>query len=176
MGSSVQVELLSVGLRLSAAALVIGAILQLVTGTSGQLGGSLRSTIEPVLHWVRERTPMTRSELADASIVAGLLLAVTALLVEGTLLAGLVAPGLWLARPSIERATREENKMLALGGYFSIDMMIGLYTPIMLAQFLLGHLLLGACLMAVIVGLSWPAGGGGSSVPGRTWRLATVTP
>lgn len=169
-----QVDLVVVGVQLAAVGLMVGAFLLLVTGGVVPLGSSFRTAIEPLLRTLRDRTTLSRNELADLCLLAGLALAVAATLSGQSVLGVLFAGGLWLARPSVQRATREENRMLAVADHFSIDMVIGLYTPIMLAQFLLANVLLGASLLAVVVGLSWPAGGGGGPIPGRRWQLATV--
>jgi hypothetical protein len=174
METQMQIELLAIGIQIGAMALILGSFVLFLTGASGSLGGSFRSFLEPKLRWARDRTSLSRQELADRTILVAAALAVAAAVVETSVLAALMAIGLWLARPSIARLTGEENRMLAVAGYFSIDLMIGLYTPIMLAQFLLADILLGACLFTVVVALSWPAGGGGSSIPGRRWQLAPV--
>lgn len=167
-------DALRLAVQLVALTLVLGGLALFVSGGSAALGRSFRDAVEPVLRAVRDRTARSRSELADVTLVVGIVLAVAAAIVHRDPLAGLLAVGVWVIRPSIRRVTREENKVAAVGGHLSIDMMIGLYTPIMLAQFLLANVLLGACLLAVVVALSWPAGGGGIRVPGRRWRPAPV--
>ena len=168
-------DLLVLGLRFAALGLLFGSVVLLLTGTAHAVGSSLRLGLEPVLRLVRDQTSLSRSDLADGTIVAAMALAACSAVVDRQMLAPLMVVGLWLARPSVRRATRQENRMLAIAGYFSLDLMIGVYTPVMMAQFLTGHVLLGGCLLAVVVALSWPAGGGSSSIPGRRWQLAAVT-
>lgn len=172
MSNATNVELIGAGLRFGAVGLIVGSFLLFAMGVSGALGGSFRMAIEPALRSARERTSLSREELADASTMLAAAFAAGAFLTEMSPLAGVIAIGLWLARPTIRRATREENKMLAIGGLFSIDLIIGVYTPIMLAQFLVANVMLGLSFLSVVVALSWPAGGGG--IPGRRWQLAPV--
>lgn len=168
-----QLELVQIGIKLSALGLFVGAFGLLLAGGTGPLGSSFRSALEPALREIRQWTSLSRSELADATVLVAIGLAISAAILEVRFLAGAVAVGLWLARPSIERVTRDEHKLFALTKSFSIDLVIGFYTPIMLALFLLGDLLMGTCLLAVVVALSWPAGGG--AIAGRRWRMAPVT-
>jgi hypothetical protein len=172
LAAMTQTELLKIGLEISGIALILGAFLLLLTGTSGPLGTSLRSALEPLLQQIRDQTSLSRPELADVTILVAVVLAFSSALFEQRILAVVVAIGLWLARPSVRRFTREENRLLAVAGNLSIDMVIGFYTPLTLAQFLFGDLLMGASFLAVVVALSWPAGG--ATIPGRRWRLAPV--
>lgn len=171
-----QVDLVVVGVQVAALGLTLGALVLFMTGGVVPLGSSFRTSIEPLLRALRDRTSLSRSELADLSMLVGLALAAAEALSGRSPLGALFAIGLWISRPAVQRATREENRMLAVAGHVSIDLIIGLYTPIMLAQFLLANVLLGAALLSVVIGLSWPAGGGGSSIPGRRWQLAPVKP
>lgn len=170
-----EVDPMVVGAELAALGLIAGAVLLALTGAVVPLGCSFRTTVEPLLRRLRHRSTLSRDELADLTILVGVALAVAATVVGQSPFGVLFAGGLWLARPAVKRATREENRVAAVAGHVSIDLVIGLYTPIMLAQFLLANVLLGGSLLAVVVGLSWPAGGGGSPIPGRRWRLAPVT-
>jgi hypothetical protein len=168
------VDLLDIGVRLSAVALIFGAFILLLAGTTPAIGGSFRSAIEPLLHDIRERTTHTRAELADLTLKVAIGFAALAGL-SGDVLAGIIiCPLLWYARPLVGRLMREENKMLAIGGLFSIDLVIGFYIPMVAAQILLHNLFLAGCFLSVIVSMCWPAGGG-STVPGRSWKLAPVT-
>lgn len=172
LAATTQLDLLTIGLEIAGIALILGSFVLLLTGTSGPFGTSLRSALEPMLQHVRGRTPLSRAELADATILAGVGLAITAVVVEQRLLPGLVAVGLWLARPSVRRSTSEENRLRAVAGSFSLDVVIGFATPLAFAHFLFGDLLLGGSFLALVVALSWPAGG--ATIPGRRWRLTPV--
>lgn len=168
-------DLLALGVQMAALGLIAGSVFLIITGTARPLGESFRSTIEPILQIVRDHTTMSRGQLADSSLMVAIGLAAASAVIEQEVMAVFATVGLWLARPSLQRAMREENRLLALGGLFSVDLVIGIYTPVMFAQFLTGEILLGSCLLAVVVALSWPAGGGGP-IPGRRWRLAPVAP
>ena len=167
------VRLLNIGIQMAAVALIVGGLVLLLFGRADSLGNSFRTTIEPILAWVRSHTSLSRSELADRTIMVAAGLAAVGALFDRQPMALLIAIGLWWYRPSIRRLTSEENPMLAQIGMFSVDLIIGLYVPIVMAQFIVLHLFLGASLLAVIVALSWPAGGG--ALPGRRWKLAPVT-
>lgn len=173
IAATTQAERLTLGLELSAVGLVIGAFVLLLTGTSGSLGTALRATLEPALSRARETSVRSRPELADLTLLAGIALAGASVVFDRHLLAAFVVIGLWLARPIVRRHTREENRLLAMADSFSLDMIIGFYAPLTAAQFLFGNVLMGCCFATVVVALSWPAGGG-SSIPGRRWRLAPV--
>ena len=93
-------------------------------------------------------------------------------IIAGDVMMGtLVAPLLHLARPAIRRATSQEHRLLAMSGSFSLDLMIGVYLPLALAHVLMMEFIMASCLLAVVLALSWPAGGG-DSIPGRRWHLA----
>ena len=165
-------ELLAIGLKVSGMALILGSFLLLLTGASMSFGTSFRSALEPSLQQARSFTSMSRDQLADATILVGIVLAISASALEQRLIPGLVAIGLWYARPLVRRSTREEHQLLAIVGTISIDTVIGFYAPLAMAYFLFGDLLMGATFLSVVVALSWPAGG--ASIPGRRWRLAPV--
>ena len=167
-----QAELLQAGLQLGAMALIFGAFFLLVIGATSYLGLSCRSAIEPTLRRIRQGTSHTRSELADVSVRLSIALAIVAI-IERPILAVLLMVGLMKGRPTIRRLTSDENRLLALRGSLSIDLVIGFYLPIALAQLLMRDVFTGASMLMVIVALSWPAGGG-DVVPGRSWKLAPV--
>ncbi len=173
MDTVTQAELLIVGLRTTGVALILGSLMLLATGSAGPLGGTLRQALEPALHAVRARTSLSRSELADVTILAAVALAVGSIVAERRYFAVIMVVGLWLARPGVQRLTSQENKMLAIASYFSIDFLIGLYAPIVVANLLLGNVLLASSLLAVVIALSWPTGGG-TTIPGRRWHLAPI--
>lgn len=167
-----QAEMLEAGFRLAAVALIFGAFILLLGGAASALGYSFRSAIEPFLSEVREGSSLSRPELADASVKVAIGFAGLAMVFDERFLAVLLIIVLWQGRPTIRRLTSEENRLLALVGSLSIDVVIGFYLPIVLAQFLLFNIFIAASMLLVVIALSWPAGG--DSVPGRKWRLAPV--
>jgi len=157
-----------------AVGLVVVAFAQLVTGRALGLGSALRATLEPVLRSIRASSPLSRSELADRTMLVA-----TGLGAAGTVVqrspAGVVLVAMLLgARPLVRRATREEHKLLAVASSFSTDLVVGFYIPMTLAQVLVRSYLFAASMAAVMVALCWPAGGG-EAVPGRRWQLDPVT-
>ncbi len=165
-------ELLQIGVDVSAIAVIIGGFMLLLIGRSSWLGHSFRTTIRPALDLVRRRSPMSRSELADGTILAATALAAMGAVFDRQFFAAMLAVLLWLSRPSVVRLTAEEHHLLAKISFFSIDLMIGVYVPIVIAQVLLLNWFLAASLFSVIVALSWPEGGG--AIPGRRWQMAPV--
>jgi hypothetical protein len=163
---TIAVNVLSIGLTLGSFAL-------LLNGGALPLGTSFRMTIEPLLRSIRSASSRSRSELADVTVLMAITFAGLATVFENPV--GLIMMGLmYWARPFIRRATREEHKLLALASTFSTDLIIGVYVPMVIAQFLLLNVFTGVAMLLVAVALSWPAGGG-QSIPGRTWKLAPVT-
>jgi len=162
-------ELLQLGIQISAIATILGGFVLLMLGRSSWLGHSFRTSVRPALDMIRSRSALSRSELADVSILAASGLAMMGAFFDRQLFAALLAILLWLSRPSVARLTREENHMLAKISSFSIDLMIGVYVPIAIAQVLLLNLFLAASFFSVIIALSWPEGGG--AIPGRRWKL-----
>jgi len=124
------------------------------------LGGSFRATLEPLLRQIREGTSRSRAELADASVVAAIVFASFAVVFEQPLVALVLVVVLGWGRPLIRRATSEENRILALGQSFSIDLVIGFYLPIVAAELLLLNYFIAASMALVVLALSWPASGG----------------
>lgn len=168
-----QAEMIEAGFQLAAVALIFVAFILLLGGAASGLGYSFRSAIEPMLLNIRETSSLSRPELADISVKIALGFAGVAIFVDERFLAVLIIMVLWRSRPTIRRLTSEENRLQALVGSFSIDMVIGFYVPIVLAQFLLLNVFIASSMLLVVIALSWPAGGG-DSVPGRKWRLAPV--
>lgn len=166
-------ELVRAGLSLSAVALIAGAAILFVTGSARSLGETFRVSIEPTLAQIRSRTTLSRSELADLSILVAIGLSMLNILGGNPVAGTIVALVLWVARPSIRRATRHEHRLMALGGFFSIDLIIGAYIPFVLAHLMMSDWLMASCLFSVVLALSWPAGGG-ETIPGRRWQLAPV--
>ncbi len=165
-------ELLQLGVEVSAIAVIIGGFMLLALGRSSGLGHSFRTSIRPMLEMVRQRSTMSRSELADATILAASALAAMGAVFDRQLFAALLALLLWFSRPWVVRLTKDENPVLAKISSFPIDLFIGVYVPIVIAQLLLLNWFLAASLLLVIIALSWPEGGG--AIPGRRWRLAPV--
>ncbi|MDH4278131.1 MAG: hypothetical protein OEW83_08620 [Acidimicrobiia bacterium] len=166
-------ELVRAGLSLSAVALIAGAAILLITGSAQTLGEAFREAVEPTLAQVRSRTNRSRSELADLSMLVAIGLSMLNILGGNPVVGTIVALVLYLARPAIRRATRHEHRLMAMGGLFSIDLIIGLYLPFVVAHLMMFDWLMAACLSAVVLALSWPAGGG-ETIPGRRWHLAPL--
>lgn len=166
-------ELVSAGMALGALALIAGAAMSAFNGSASVTGEQFRELIRPILQSIRERSTLSRSELADRSMLAAIAGCALAVLVERSLLAGLAAVGLQMARPMVIKLVSQEHPLLALGDSVSANFIIGLYVPVVLAHVLLGELLTGGALMLVVVALSWPAGGGARRL--GPWRPAWQT-
>ncbi len=166
-------EIATLGLQLAAAGLIIGAIVSLLTGSAPSLGTSTRSALEPALSRIRHGSSLSRQQLADLSLLAAIGCSACAAIFDQFGVSVFMTLLLWLSRPAIQRVCREENRLLAIAGSLTTDLIIGLYVPIMAAQILIGHPFIAASMVFVVITLSWPAGGG-SSVPGRTWKLSPV--
>lgn len=166
-------ELLSAGMALGAIALIVGAAMSAFNGSASATGEQFRELIRPVLQSIRERSTLSRAELADRSMLAAIAGCALAVLVERSLLAGVAAIGLQMARPMVVKLVSQEHPLLALGDSFTGNFIIGLYVPVVLANVLLGQLLTGGALLLVVVALSWPAGGAARQV--GPWRPAWQT-
>jgi hypothetical protein len=164
-------ELVQTGIQVFAVALTLGAFVLLLNGGAYSLGWSCRSALEPLLASVRARSSRSRPELADASVVLAIGFALLSAVFEQLVPALLIVALLLKGRPLVRRATREENRLLALVGSLSSDTVIGFYLPMVLAQVLLTNLYIAASMSLVVVALSWPPGGG-QAIPGRSWRGA----
>lgn len=154
-------------------ALLLTSFALLLNGQALSLGFSCRSGLEPLLQSIRSRSALSRSELADATILAAMAVAAGGAIATRSGGALVLLAMLGLGRPLVRRATSQDHKLLAVAGSFSIDLAIGFYVPIVVAQIILLNVVTAAILSLVIVALSWPAGGG-SAVPGRRWQLAPV--
>lgn len=155
-----------------AVGLIIVAFVQLVTGGGLGLGHAFRSRVEPALASFRASSPLSRAELADRTMLVAIALAVAGTVIEQSVAGVIMVAMLYKVRPMVRRTTREEHKLLAMAGTLSIDLVVGFYLPMTLAQLLLLQYLFAASMVAVMVALCWPAGGG--AVPGRRWQLAPV--
>jgi len=153
-------ELFDSGMQLGAIALIIGAVLSFVTGTAPIFGGQVREAVRPVLADLRSRSSLSRRELADRCMLSAVLLSVAAVFLERSFMAAIIAVALWTARPMVARLASQEHPLLAIADSLSIDLMIGLYLPVAMAQMLLGRYFTGSAMLVVILALSWPAGGG----------------
>lgn len=164
--------MLDVTTSVLALGLIVVAFAQLVTGGAFGLGHAVRSTIEPVLTSIREQSSLSRAELADRTMLVAIALAAAGTVAHRSVAGLVMVAMLWKVRPMVRRTTQEEHKVLAVAGTFSIDLMVGFYLPMALAQLLLLQYLFAASMAAVMVALCWPAGGG--AVPGRRWQLAPI--
>ncbi len=155
-----------------AVGLIIVAFVQLVTGGALGLGHAFRSRVEPALASFRASSPLSRAELADRTMLVAIALAVAGTVIQQSVAGVIMVAMLYKVRPMVRRTTREEHKLLAMAGTLSIDLVVGFYLPMTLAQLLLLQYLFAASMAAVMVALCWPAGGG--ALPGRRWQLAPV--
>jgi hypothetical protein len=158
----------------TAMGLTLGSFVLLFNGGALPLGTSFRSSIEPLLRSLRELTPLSRPELADATVLLAIGFAGWAAVFDSPLAGVMLMVLMAWARPVIRQATREEHKLLALASSFSIDLVIGVYVPMVAAQLLLRNFFIATSMLLIVVALSWPAGG--DSLGARRWRLAPVTP
>jgi len=113
-------------------------------------------------------------ELADRTMLVAAGLGAAGTVVQRSPVGVVLVAMVLGARPLVRRATREDHKLLAVASSFSIDLVVGFYIPMTLAQLLVRSYLFAASMAAVMVALCWPAGGG-EAVPGRRWTLAPVT-
>lgn len=166
------IELLDLGTQIAAIATIVIGFGLLIIGRAHWLGQSFRTAIEPALIRLRSGTELSRAELATASTVLACVLAGLESLVNRNVFAAALAVLLWLSRPAVARLTSDEHRLLALANSFTIDLMIGLYLPIAISQILLRSFLLASSFLALIVALSWPAGGGATR---RRFRFAGIS-
>lgn len=152
-------------------ALIGWAIASFLSGSALSTGSAVREALAAQLRVVRSESSMTRSELTDATIVLAVGVSLIGMLVQGSLLMGVLAVLLWISRPSMARAMREERPLWAIAGTLSSDLVIGVLVPIVLAQLLIGGYALAASLVLVMISLSWPPGGAASGGSG-SWRPA----
>ena len=159
------------GLQLAGALLSVSPIVFLLGGISNPVGTRVRLLLQPGLTRIRAASPLSRAELADATIVLSMAFALLAAFLDTLVAVGLVAL-LWWSRPAVRRLTSDDDQLLALAGTWSIDLLIGLYAPMVVGQLLVGRPFMAASLSAAIVALSWPAGGG--FPPGRRRRPVPI--
>lgn len=160
------------GAMLGAITLIGYAVMSLMTGAAYANGATIREALKPSLQSFRQSSSKSRSDLADATLVAGVVFAVMSVLVDNAFTGAILAVGLMWARTTVQKMTASEHPLMSIGTQFSADMAIGILGPIALAHVLLGNWMLAAAHGAVCVALSWPTGG-----PGRReseWKPAWV--
>ncbi len=155
-------QLLAIGNAFAAIALIGWAFVSLLTGSAVATGESVRTSLQPTLADIRSRTTLRRDELADRTVMAAVIVAMGASLVERSIVLMILGALLFLARPQIRKLTKEENRLRAIVGSLSLDLVIGLYLPLILAQVITRNWGNAAVLFLTTVALSWPAGGGGA--------------
>lgn len=164
--------MVDVSTSMLALGLILVAFVQLLTGGAFKLGHAFRSCVEPVLASIRASSRLSRAELADRTMLVAVALAVAGTVVQRSVAGVVMVVMLWKIRPLVHRTTREEHKLLAMTGTLSIDLVVGFYVPMTLAQLLLLQYLFAASMAAVMVALCWPAGGG--TLRRRRLQLAPV--
>ena len=160
---------LELGSAFAAITLIGWAVLSFLDGSASATGVVIRESLRDVLGGVRSSSSLTRAELAEVTIFGATLIAIAGAIAQVSVMLAAVAVILALGRRSITRHMSQENRLMAVAGHFTSDLMIGVFVPLLLAQLLTGHFYLGTVLGLVIVALSWPAGGARST--GR-WRPA----
>ncbi len=161
-----------IGMAVAAFGLIMGALYLFITGTSSSVGERVRGALTPLLRLVRDNSSLSRGDLADRSVLIGAALVLVSAAVNQSIIELMVAVVLYRARSSIKRASKEEQPLLAIAGFFSSDMIVGVYAPIILALVMLGNVAMAAGLGSVIIALCWPPGGAGYT--SGAWRPAWV--
>lgn len=156
----------------AALALIGYAVMSFFTGAAYTNGTVLREGLTPVLRSIRDRSDKSRADLADASLMVGVALAVAAVLLESPLVGSILAIGMMAARRTIQTVAASEHPLMALGSQFSADLTIGVIVPMSLAHLLMGNWLIAASQLALSVSLSWPTGGPG--VRAGAWKPGWV--
>lgn len=164
--------LLETGMTLGALALIVGAVMSFLNGTAPAQGEAVRTALQPTLTKIRTSLSLSRGDLSELSITVAIVFCGLAT-VSGSMLAGLLIGGLlWKSKAMIRRLTSEERPLLAIGNMFSTDLIIGVYLPIALAQFMVSRIFLGLAMFMVVIALSWPAGGGLRTGGSGQWKPA----
>ena len=167
-----QPEIIQLGAVFAAMTLIGYAVMSFFTGAAFANGSTIREALTPGLRSLRDGSPKSRSDLADATLMAGVAFSVAATLLESPFAGGLLAVGMMVARKTVQQLSAAEHKLMALAGQASADMAIGVIAPMGLAHMLLGNWMLFGAHAALCLSLSWPAGG-----PGRragAWKPAWV--
>ncbi len=156
-----------------AALVLIGySITSFFSGAAHMNGATMRESVKPLLESIRARSDKSRSDLADATLMFGVALAVAAVLLESALTGSILAIGFMVARKTVQQVTSSEHPLMSLGSQFSADLTIGVIVPMALAHVLMGNWLLAGAQLALSISLSWPTGG-----PGRRageWKPSWV--
>lgn len=155
-------ELLSAGSALAAIALIVWAFASLLTGSALATGATFRSMLDPHLTYVRSSSSLSREQWSDNTLLAAVVVALMGGLASGSVLLMFIGALLFLGRPRLRRLMSEENRLKAIAGSFSLDLAVGLYVPIVLAQLLLANYASALVFFLVILSLSWPPGGAGA--------------
>ena len=156
----------------AALALIGYAVMSIFTGAAYANGAVLRESIKPALDSIRASSEKSRSDLADASLMVGVALAVGVVLIESPLIGAMLAIAMMAARETIQKVSASEHPLMALGSQFSADVTIGVIVPMSLAHLLMGNWLIASSQLALSLSLSWPTGG-----PGRrsgAWKPSWV--
>jgi hypothetical protein len=156
----------------AALALIGYAVMSFFTGAAHANGAVLREGLKPALESIRANSEKSRGDLADASLMIGVALAVGAMLLESPFVGAILAIAMMAARGTIQKVSASEHPLMALGSQFSADLTIGVIVPMSLAHLLMGNWLIASSQLALSVSLSWPTGG-----PGRrsgAWKPSWV--
>lgn len=160
------------GMAGAAFALILGALYLFVSGGSSSIGEQVRGILTPALRAIRDGSTLSRGDLADRTVLLGAALVLSSAVTRLSIIDLAIAIVLYRARPKIKSATKQEQPLLAIAGFFSTDMIVGVYTPMLLALFMLGDIAVALGLSTVVIALCWPPGGAGQ-VSGE-WRPAWV--
>ncbi len=160
------------GMAGAAFALILGALYLFVSGGSSSVGEQVRDMLTPTLRALRDTSSLSRSELADRTVLLGSALVLSSAVTRLSIIDLGIAIVLYRSRPSIKKATKQEQPLMAIAGFFSTDMIVGVYTPMLLALLMLGDVAVALGLSTVVVALCWPPGGAGH-LSGE-WRPAWV--
>lgn len=155
-------QLLSTGSAFAAIALIVWAFASLLTGSALTTGATFRSMLEPPLRSMRSTSHLSRDEWSDGTMLVAVAVAFAGGLASGSVLLMIIGALLFLGRSKLSQLMSEENRLKAIGGSFSLDLAIGLYLPIVMAQLLLANYASALVFFLVILSLSWPPGGAGA--------------
>lgn len=161
---------LEIGMVLAAFGLIIGAVYLFLTGGSNSVGEKVRGALTPSLRAVRDGSSLSRGELAERSVLVGAALVLASGFIRLSIFDVAVAILLYHSRTKIRRSATEEQPLRAIAGFFSTDMIVGIYVPIILAMFILGSVMVALGLASVVIALCWPPGGAGFAA--GAWRPA----
>lgn len=166
------IALFELGTLFAAFALLLYSVVSFFTGAAMATGENVRSALEPSLRWFRDGSASSREELADRTMLAASLLGLAAALLHISIFALFFAVIAYRSRPQVRRIASTEHPLLALGSQLSADLVSGVVTPIVLAQLLMGNVLMAGASAAIVVSLAWPTGGPGVKAAG--WAPARL--